>query len=215
MGSIMKTRKLLLMGIGLVTLGLVASLILLFTVLPKVSEQQTLVAGKPSTTPQVENKIETKPSESEVPQEQPEADANVQVETPVQEETLTKPQLGMSVNQLEQLLGAATAIRAVEAAYVFEYPEHTFVVDEQQQVIGYWLYPEQQNQLEELQIDWQKGFAQESTVIDWHGPYANDGRGSAYVLYGYTIVEGKAYALEFGADDELGLSNQLVAIYQR
>lgn len=206
-------RKLLIVGIGVVSLALVASVGFLVSLLPKNDIQQSVVAGQsnpesqdPVVQPDEEKPVEITPNQSETPPATTESDG---------EKKITSPYLGMSVGDLQELLGQAEVIRAVEAAYVYEYPEHTFVVDEQQEtVIGYWLFPEQSNQPTELAIDWQKGFAQESTTIDWQGPYPNSGRGSAYVLYGYTTINGVNYVLEFGADDELGLSNQLVAIYQ-
>lgn len=219
MGFNVETRKVLVVGIGVVSLGLVASLGLLVSVLPKATEQQVVVAGQPNK-PETEAKPnlsdkEATPDETpttEVPEVTPEVEGTVTTGEP----TITEPELGMSVAQLQTVMGEPTKVRAVDAAYVYEYTGHTFVVDEHQQtVIGYWLYPEQAVQPTEVSIDWQKGFAQSPSAIDWQGPYGNSGRGSTYVLYGYTTIAGIDYVIEFGADDELGFGNQLVAIYQQ
>ncbi|MGL4952472.1 MAG: hypothetical protein ACRC5Q_01545 [Culicoidibacterales bacterium] len=125
-------------------------------------------------------------------------------------------ELGMKVSDFVKAQGEPEEIREVKAAYVYEYPDLTYVVDElQETLIGYWIYAGQQLPNAKFTIDWASGFQQNQENISWDGPYYNGDRGSKYVLHGYANINGSSYTLEFGADDEFGYGNQLIAIYKQ
>ncbi len=140
---------------------------------------------------------------------------NEQLESIETEVLDIEPVIGMTVGQLEKILGSPNKKNDVVNAYTYEYTDLTYVIDSQTEtIIGYWVYPGQIIPIK-VGIDFENGFNQVSEQISWDGPYVNEGRGSNFVLHGYVKIENQAYAIELGADDENGLLNQVLAIYER
>ncbi|MGL5550057.1 MAG: hypothetical protein ACRC17_05210 [Culicoidibacterales bacterium] len=213
----MNNRKLLVTGIGILSICLVVSVSMLVTVLPKLQEIEHSAVIEPLTPETEVDGVTTEHVSQDEEVNATTADAldEVQLE-PVEAVGATEVSLGMAVSDLVRLEGEPLAIREVTAAFIYEYADLTYVVDQQQTtLIGYWVYSGQQPPLTALTIDWSSGFAQTQPDISWSGPYYNDGRGSAYVLHGYANFNGEIYTLEFGADDEQGFGNQLIAIYRQ
>lgn len=205
-------RRGLIIGIGILSVGLIASLVLLMNVYPGTSTPTPdVVVVTPSITlPETQVPVEV------VPDDNDESATEAEVTTDVSVEELQQPSIGNSESQLLASRGTANSTREVVNAYLYEYNDITYVLDETQAtIIGYWLYAGQTAPIDGLSIDWESGFDQSNSAITWQGPYENDGRGSNHVLYGYGTINGQAYTIEFGADDQSGHTNQVITIYER